>query len=91
VSRLPSPLQSAWPVFKRGHRLATRSVGAVTRRTTPIAGDRSVPHRATERAEDTVALEPERVRIHLGGPAEHLDRPIPYGIPEDHWVFRGWA
>lgn len=91
MPRLPSALQAAWPVFKRGHRLATRSVGAVTRRTTSLAGVRAVPHRATERAEDTAALEPDQVRIHVGGPAEHLDRPIPQGIPEDHWVFPRWA
>jgi capsular polysaccharide biosynthesis protein len=50
-----------------------------------------VPHRATSSAEETVALEPEQVRIHLGGPAEVLDRPIPPGLPEDYWVWRRWA
>ncbi|MDP3892181.1 DUF563 domain-containing protein, partial [Nocardioides sp.] len=91
MPKLPPALQSAWPVFKRGHRLATQSVGAVTRHTTALAGDRAVPHRATDRAEDTAALESDRVRFHLGGPAEHLDRPIPTGHPEGHWVFPRWA
>lgn len=91
MGRLPTALQSAWPVFKRGHRMATRSVGAVTRRTASVAGERAVPFRATDRAEDTVALEPEHVRIHRGGPAEHLDRPIPPGDPDGHWVFPRWA
>lgn len=91
MSRLPTALQGAWPLVKRAHRLTTRSVGAVTRRTTSVAGDRAVPFRATTRAEDTVLHEPDHVRLHLGGPGEHLDRPIPPGSPEQHWVFPRWA
>lgn len=91
MAKLPTALQPVWPVLKRGHRLATRGVGAVTRRTTPVAGLRAVPLRATDRAEETVALEPDHVRIHRGGPAEHLDRPIPPGDPAGHWVFPRWA
>lgn len=90
MARLPTALQPVWPVVKRGHRLATRSMGAVNRRTS-TAGLRAVPLRATDHAEETAALEPEAVRIHRGGPAEHLDRPIPPGDPADHWVFPRWA
>lgn len=91
MGRLPTALQPAWPVLKRGHRIATRASGVVTRRTGVLTGDRATPRRATERAEDTVALEPEHVRLHRGGPAELLDRPLPLGSPADHWVFRKWA
>jgi capsular polysaccharide biosynthesis protein len=91
MAKLPTALQPAWPLLKRGHRLATRMSGVVNRRTGLITGDRAVPSRATSRAEDTVALEPDRARLHPGGPAEHLDRPIPVGWPANHWVFRKWA
>jgi capsular polysaccharide biosynthesis protein len=91
MARLPTAMQPAWPVLKRSHRLATRASGVVTRRTSMITGDRAIPRRATERAEDTVALEPDRVRLHAGGPAELLDRSLPVGWPADHWVFRKWA
>ncbi len=91
MARLPSRLQPAWPLVKRGHRLATRTVGAVTRRTPVLAGGRPVPLRATDCAEDTARLEPDRVRLHLGGPAEHLDRPMPPGHPSGHWVFERWG
>lgn len=91
MARLPTALQPAWPILKRGHRAATRASGVVTRRTGLITGDRAVPRRATERAEDSVALEPDRVRLHPGGGPELLDRPVPTGWPADHWVFRRWA
>lgn len=91
MARLPTALQPAWPVLKRGHRLVTRASGVVTRRAGVITRDRATPRRATERAEQTVALEPDRVRLHLGGPAELLDRSVPVGWPANHWVFRKWA
>ena len=91
MSRLPRPLQPAWPVVKRAHRLATRRVGAVTRRTRPLAGSRAVPHTGTATAEETVAREPDSVRLHPGGPAERLVRPMPRGVPEHHWVFDRWG
>jgi capsular polysaccharide biosynthesis protein len=31
------------------------------------------------------------VRLHPGGGAALLDRPVPTGWPADHWVFRRWA
>ncbi|WP_310962210.1 glycosyltransferase family 61 protein [Nocardioides terrisoli] len=86
MSRLPPALQPAWPLVKRGHRLATRGVGAATRHIPD--GARSLPRLATERAEDTAAREPDVVRLHLGGPGEALRRPIPVGQPADHWIFR---
>lgn len=88
MSRLPSSLQPAWPLVKRAHRYATRQVGSVTRRTTVLAGPRAVPHTGTDSADDTVAREPQSVRMHVGGPAEELRRAIPQGSPADHWVFR---
>ena len=91
MARLPTALQPAWPLVKRGHRLTTRAVGAVSRRTRPLAGARAVPATGTSTAEDTVALDPEHVLLHPGGPAELLRRPLPTGVPADHWVFRHWA
>lgn len=91
MARLPTALQPAWPLVKRAHRLSARGVGAVTRRTRPLVGDRAVPARGTETAEATVALDPEHVRLHPGGPAELLRRPMPTGSPADHWVFRHWG
>ena len=91
MSRLPTALQPAWPLVKRAHRLSTRAVGAVTRHARPLAGDRAVPRLGTERATETVAREPEDVRLHPGHDAERLRRPMPHGSPEDHWVFDTWA
>lgn len=89
MSRLPTALQPAWPVVKRLHRATTRGLGAVTRRTS--SGDRAVPVRATESADETAALEPESVVLHPGGPAEQLRRTVPVGSPADHRVFRDRA
>jgi capsular polysaccharide biosynthesis protein len=68
--------------------MATRASGVVNRRTGFLTGVRAGPSRATDRAENTVALEPEHVRLHPGGPAEVLDRAVPVGWPADHWIFR---
>jgi capsular polysaccharide biosynthesis protein len=78
-------------VVKRAHRLATRRVGAVTRPTRRLAGSRAVPRLGTRVAEQTAALEPDSVRLHPGGPAERLVRPMPRGLPEQHWVFERWG
>ncbi|HEX2894779.1 MAG TPA: glycosyltransferase family 61 protein [Marmoricola sp.] len=91
MSRLPRALQPAWPLVKRAHRLATRRVGGVTRHTRALAGSRAVPRLGTASAEETAALEPGAVRLHVGGPAEPLLRPRPTGLPEHHWVFDRWA
>jgi capsular polysaccharide biosynthesis protein len=91
MARLPTSLQPAWPLVKRGHRIATRGMGAVTRRSRVLAGEHAVPALGTQLAEDTVSREPDAVRIHVGGPAEELRRPLPTGSPADHWVFRHWA
>jgi capsular polysaccharide biosynthesis protein len=87
MARLPAPLQPAFPQLKKAHRLATRRIGAVTRRTSALAGDRAVPVTATDTAEETATLEPESVTFHLAGPAEKLRRPMPVGTPPDHWFF----
>ena len=86
MSRLPPALQPVWPLVKRLHRLATRVVGAVVRRTSSRLGERALPRRATELSSDTAALEPDTVRIHPGGGAEHIRRaPPPIGDPPNHW------
>lgn len=82
---LPAPLQPAWPILKRGHVALTRRVGAVSRRTTSLAGDRAVPARGTDSVDATVALEPGSVTLHEGGPGEVLRRQLPPGTPPDHW------
>ncbi|MGI9084587.1 MAG: glycosyltransferase family 61 protein [Aeromicrobium sp.] len=87
MSRLPSALQPAWPLVKRLHRLATRVMGAVVRLSSARLGERALPRRATERSRDTASLEPDVVRIHPGGGPEHLDRTLPAGDPEGHWIF----
>jgi capsular polysaccharide biosynthesis protein len=91
MARLPTALQPAWPVAKRGHRLATRGFGSLTRQLRSVASDRAIPFRGTETAEETVALDSEHVRLHLGGPAERLRRSMPVGSPADHWVFAHWG
>ena len=87
MARLPSRLQPLFPLLKRGHRFATRRVGALTRRTTNIAGARAVPAQATLSARETARLEPESVTLHPGGPAEPRHRPMPEGLPANHWFF----
>lgn len=87
MSRLPSALQPAWPLFKRVHRLLSFLLGVVFRRTSKIAGARALPRRATLRAVDTVALEPGAVVLYPAGPGEQLARTMPVGTPANHWVF----
>lgn len=85
MPRLPGYLEPAFPVIKRGHRFATRRIGAVTRaRARRSPGERTLPAVATDRSAQTVALEPETVTLHEGGPAEHLHRPAPVGEPGGH-------
>jgi capsular polysaccharide biosynthesis protein len=50
-----------------------------------------VPRLGTEHADETVALEPDQVRLHAGHAAERLRRPMPPGLPENHWVFATWG
>jgi len=87
VTRLPSTLQPAWPIFKRLHRFAALVMGIFVRRTSRPLGRRALPHRATELSRDTAALEPDTVRIHPGGEPERIDRSPPPGDPEGHWTF----
>jgi len=90
VSRLPRRLQPIWPVVKRLHRLATWLLGVVFRRTSRLAGGRALPTRATERSADLAALDPRRVGVHTGGPAEVLVRTMPVGEPAGHAAFEPW-
>jgi capsular polysaccharide biosynthesis protein len=83
MPRLPGFLEPAFPVIKRGHRLATRRVGAVTR-AVPAPDGRSLPATATERSVFTALAEPSAVQLHSGGPSEHLRRTPPAGQPADH-------
>ena len=85
MPRLPSYLEPAFPLIKRGHRLATRRMGAATRfAARHSTGPRLLPATACDRSHDTAAVEPDAVRVHPGGPAEHLRRPPPVGHPADH-------
>jgi len=81
MSRLPSALQPAWPLFKRVHRLLSFLLGLVFRRTSRIAGARALPKRATLKATDTAALEPGAVVVHPAGDGEQLVRTMPVGVP----------
>lgn len=90
MSRLPNALQPAWPLVKRAHRSSTRVMGAVARHTRGLAGARAVPRLGTESADRTAALEPGSVTLHRGHDGEHLRRPMPQGVPADHWVFERW-
>ena len=90
MSRLPRRLQPLWPLVKRLHRLASRLLGAVFRRTSRVAGDRSLPTAATLTSAATAGLAPDRVVVHHGGPAETLDRTMPEGEPAGHVAFEPW-
>jgi len=90
MSRLPSVLQPAWPLFKRAHRLLSLVLGIVFRRTSRVAGRRALPRRATQMSVETARQEPDSVRLHPGGPAEEIDRPAPVGDPPDHPGFNSW-
>lgn len=88
MSRLPSALQPAWPLFKRAHRFASLVLGIVNRRTSRIFGARALPHRATVSSDQTVALEPAAVILHRGsGDGEDVRREPPAGDPANHWIF----
>lgn len=81
MTRLPPALMPLWPAAKRIHRAATRSVGAITRRTAGT-GPRSLPVRATRTPDETVVEDPRHVTVHTAGPAEELDRAVPAGRPQ---------
>jgi len=80
MTRLPPALMPLWPAAKRVHRAATRSVGAITRRTAGT-GPRSLPAQATTTPDETAAADPQHVTVHAAGPAEDLDRAVPVGRP----------
>ncbi|MGJ9412766.1 glycosyltransferase family 61 protein [Aeromicrobium sp. CF4.19] len=80
MTRLPPALQPLWPAAKVVHRAATRSVGRATR-STGVGGDRAVPRTALPDSRATTAAEPDHVRIHVGAPAQALQRPAAEGGP----------
>jgi hypothetical protein len=91
VSRLPRRLQPLWPWAKRLHRLSSRVLGLVFRRTSGLGGpDRALPTRATSTSEETARLAPQSVLLHRGGPAETVDRTMPLGEPAGHVAFEPW-
>ena len=90
MSRLPPNLQPVWPLVKRLHRLASRLLGAVFRRTSRLSGDRALPTRATATSAETADLAPDDVVLHVGGPAESLARTMPDGEPAGHVAFESW-
>jgi capsular polysaccharide biosynthesis protein len=87
VSRLPTALQPAWPLFKRAHRMLALVLGLLFRRISPVAGRRRLPHTATMTSSETAAREPDAVTLHPAGPPERLVRTIPQGSPPEHWAF----
>ena len=87
MSRLPSALQPAWPLLKIIHRMLTRWVGVVTRRTSRLSTRSALPRRAVATSRELAALEPESVKLHLGSRLEAIDRPQPDGDPGGHWIF----
>ena len=88
MPRLPAALEPAFPLVKRLHRFGTRAVGTTTRRAARRnPGGRRVPYVGTELSEQTLALEPDHVRIHPGGPAHQVHRTMPSGEPAGHWYF----
>ena len=84
---LPPRLRRWWPLFKRAHRLTTRSAGFVFRCFAPLAGARRLPRSATERSIDTVAGSAGTVTLHPARTGVDLHRPETQGDPADHWVF----
>jgi capsular polysaccharide biosynthesis protein len=94
MSRLPTALEPLFPTVKRAHRLATRMVGATAR---PLAARRHAagrggsgrtgPWRGTNRSEDTVALEPDSVRLLVAADSHRVHRSLPPGDPEGHPFF----
>ena len=46
-----------------------------------------MPYVGTPLSTETVALDPDHVRLHEGGPAVHVVRPMPAGQPAGHWYF----
>lgn len=87
MTRLPAPLQPAWPLVKRVHRLATFWTGAVFRRLSGVFGERALPRRAEVRTELTAAREPLAVTMHVRPEGEDLRRDQPPGEPAAHWAF----
>jgi capsular polysaccharide biosynthesis protein len=75
---------------KRLHRWASGLLGSVFRRTSRLAGDRALPASATTSSLETARLDPARVTVHAGGPAESLVRSLPPGSPEGHAAFEPW-
>lgn len=87
MSRLPSALQPAWPLFKRLHRFATLVIGFAVRKTSGLFGERALPRHATVTSAQTAALEPGSVTIHHSGESEHVRRAMPQGYPAGHFTF----
>lgn len=84
MPRLPAALEPLFPVVKRGHRFATRRVGALSRSVAPKLGHRGVPVQAFSNSSETAAHTPGASLVQ-GGPAESVSRPEPAGTPTAHW------
>ena len=90
MSGLPTVLQPAWPLFKRGHRLATLWLGFLTRLLgrlpAPLLRGRGVPRGAWPSTVVTAERTGGAV-VHPAGPAEVREVPPACGDPAGHWVF----
>ena len=87
MSTLPTRLQPLWPLAKRAHRLLSLLLGTCFRLAAPLLGPDAVPRTATARSADTAAREPAAVTLHPAGPAEHVERGVPEGLPAGHWRY----
>jgi capsular polysaccharide biosynthesis protein len=87
MTRLPPRLQPLWPAVKRVHRFASLLSGVVGRHTRLLQGDRALPRRGTSSVDETLALEPSRVRVHRLDEGEQIRRAPAVGEPAGHWVF----
>lgn len=80
MTRLPPSLQPLWPAVKLAHRLASRTVGRLTR-AAGTGGERAVPVTASATSLESAANEPDAVRVHQVGTARQLTRDAPVGTP----------
>lgn len=64
MPRLPSWAEPAFPLIKKGHLAATRTVGAGARSLSPAGSDLSVPRRGTTSSAETARLDPANAKFH---------------------------
>lgn len=83
---LPSVLQPAWPILKRGHRFLSLCMGFVTRAVAPFLANRGGPRGASLSSAETT-VRSAGAQVHPVGHAERRQVPPAIGVPEGHWRF----